>query len=221
MTVQAVQPVEPEWIWLLRGASRFLTLGSVCLLLGGFVFILAIPFIPLGFGVWLLLIVTVAGFVLHLFGWVSLNDAAVWPAMRVTFFASLVGFAVGVATFLYLVRGFGLVLLFGGWLLLPYMPIVWGPVAIAHAFLYLLFYDRLGSRAPLLVVGCLILAIVAGIGMFLQFAFVAGVPVFGWEAGMANWVVFLPGLTSIGYCIGAVEFSSEYEQRRMPLGPFP
>lgn len=196
-----------------------MALGSLCLLLGSALRILG--FDPIGFIVVPFTVVTIVGFVLHLFGWVGLNDASVWPAMRVTFAASLVGFVVGVIVFLATVPNFGFFLLFGGWVMLPYTPFVWAPVVIAHAVLFLHFYARLGSGPPLLLLGSFALASVAGIGLVFQIAFLPEVAAAGFSADSAlRWLSVLAGLTAVGYGIAAYEFEAEYEQRGEALGPF-
>jgi hypothetical protein len=217
--VPAVEPVEPEWIWMLLGASRRLAVASVSLLVGAFFFLVRLD--PFGFSFLVVLLATMAGFVLQLLGWAVLSDAAISSAMRVTFRSSLVGFAVGIALILYLVPESGLFVLFGGWLLLPYMPFVFGPVAIAHAFLLYLFFVRLGSKSPRLIVASLGLAAVAVIGIVLQLGLVLQSPALGiGDLSAPTWVIVFAGLASAGYGIAALEFQSEYENRQVHLAPF-
>src|SRR5438132_6988475 len=198
MTVQATQRPEPEWIWLLLRASRMLALGSVCLLAGTFFWVLG-RIDRLGFSFAVVLLSTVAAFVLQLMGWVALNEAAARPMMRVIFISSLVGPAVGIAITLLFVPNAGLFVFFGGWLIFPYLPFVFGPAVIAHALLYGTVYARLGSRPSILVAG-LVLATIAVTGIGFNIA--------------------LAGFTFIGYGIAARAFKSEYESRRVPLSPF-
>jgi hypothetical protein len=198
MTVQATQRPEPEWIWLLFRANRMLGLGSVSLLAGTF-FLLLRGIDPIGFSLAAVIFATVVALVLQLMGWVALNEAAARPLMRVIFISSLVGPAVGIAITLLDVPNPGLFLFFGGWLILPYLPFVFGPAAIAHAILYGIVYARLGSRPSILVAG-LALVVVVVIGIAFEIA--------------------IAGFTCVGYGIATQAFKSEYLSRRVHLSPF-
>jgi hypothetical protein len=212
----STEDLGPESVWVFLTASRWFCIGSGFLLAAAG-FLLAGDFIVASSGIiavmvaiglsYLVLVLTVLGVVVHAVGWIALNEASTqsWP-MRALFFLSLIGLVTGVAVFLWRdVPQPGLFLLFGGWILLPFLPIVFGPVAIGHASVFLLATERLQPprRFNLLLVGVVTLLVLAVFGLFLY----ASNP-----SGSLEWIP-LTGLMSLGYGFIFLELREEYDRR--------
>lgn len=150
--------VEPEWVWVLLSSTKLLTVGSL-LLLAGPLSILGLGRFPsvfwvygflviafLVYGLYILIltflgafVLTVIGVLSHLTAWAGLSESAdLTRSMRLAFRLSIVGFVAGVLFVTIQTPSPGLFLLFGGWIWFPFLPIVYGPVVIAHAILFLL-----------------------------------------------------------------------------------
>lgn len=225
---RSVSDVRVEWIWVMLQASWRLAVGSG-ILLAGAVLALGIGPILAASGPYALLVAIIAAFgiiplivgavFLQAFGWVALADGSGETGpMRATFAVSLVGFVFGVILFLVAVPSVGFFLLGGGWILMPFAPIVFGPVVVAHGVLYLLAWTRIrspvdslnamaiGGCLPLLTLGAVALALVLGAVWRLEGPFFAVGP-----------ILLMAGLTSGGYGLLAFSLSGEYERRRQPL----
>jgi hypothetical protein len=216
------EDLEPESVWVLLTASKLFCIGSVLLLAAAGLFLardwLAVAsgpsWIAVAIGLsFLVLVLTVLGVLVHLLGWVALNEASTqsWP-MRLLYVLSIIGFVVGVVVFLWRdIPQPGLYLLFGGWIFIPFVPIIFGPVVTAHASLFLLATDRLRPtrRFNLLLVGSVTLLALASLGLFLY----ASDPL-----ALSDWLP-LAGLMSLGYGLIFLELRDEYDRRcsHLPL----
>src|SRR5437762_2288707 len=98
-----------------------------------------------------------------------------------------------------------------GWILLPFLPVVFGPVVIGHASVFLLATYRLRPlhRFNLLLVGSATLLTLAVFGLFLYASSPGGFP---------QWLP-LAGLMSLGYGFIFLELREEYDRRcrHLPL----
>ena len=108
------------------------------------------------------------GVVGHAFAVLARNEGSrTGSGLRLAFAGSLVGTALSVTVHTIIVpRNPGLFVLFGGWVFPPYIPLVFGPAAIAPGVLFILATDLVrDARAnTLLVAGAVGLFAVAGIG---------------------------------------------------------
>jgi len=218
--------VGPEWIWVLLNASRLLAVGSGFLLLASVLVVAPEAIAYLGIGLYgfvgLLMIgfgfviLTVLGVLVHLVGWSALSEGASQSLpMRTMFFVSVGGFVASVIyALIVLVPAPGYFLLFGGWIIIPYTPIVYGPVVIAHAAIFLLGLERLrrGPASHLIIVGSGVLVAIGIAGLSLQ----ASITVFRFPSDVS---LVLAGVTSVGYGLIAVGLQRHYEEARTPMTP--
>jgi len=216
------EDLEPESVWVFLTASKLFCTGSGFLLAASGLFVAGdlivaasgyaavLVAIALAF---LALVLTVLGVLVHLLGWVALNEASTQSGpMRALYFLSIIGLVIGVVVFLWRdVPQPGFFLLFGGWILLPFLPVVFGPVVIGHASVFLLATHRLRPlhRFNLLLVGSATLLTLAVFGLFLYASSPGGFP---------QWLP-LAGLMSLGYGFIFLELREEYDRRcrHLPL----
>ena len=115
-------------------------------------------------------------------------------------------------------RNPGLFVLFGVWVFLPYIPLVFGPAAIAHGVLFILATNLVrDARAnTLLVAGAVGLFAIAAIGATVQIA----LPFGSWLDGVGyGGGVTFSGLTAAGCIVITRGLARECESRRAPLKP--
>ena len=220
--------IEPEWIWTLQASSQLLAVGSV-FLLGASVLVVGADAIVAAAGPWSFLayVSVVPGFILlnvlgvlfQLLGWYSLGEGSSrWTPMRAAFLASVVGFVIGAIVYVAVeVPHVGYFILFGGWLLIPFVAFAYGPIIIGHGTIFLVAFLRLrrdlrDPRLNLLVVGGAVLLALGSIGLSVHLWSLAG-------SSFPLWAFFLPGLTCFGYGLTAWALQQEYEQHRVRLGP--
>ena len=217
----------PEWIWELRTAARLLTVGSGFLLAGSLLFRIALivdvfgVFTPLAalLVAFSFIALTVIGVLVYAFAWVALNEGSkTAEGMRVAFASSIVVLALSVMFHLLAVpRNPGYFLLFGGWVFVPYVPFVFGPVAIVHGVLFLLGTNFVWDPEAdgLVVAGAIGLFAVAAVASLLQIVLHLEL----WLDGASyGWGLTFAGLTAAAYGAIAWGLAREYESRRTPLG---
>src|SRR5256885_5658364 len=146
--------IEPEWIWTLQASSQLLAVGSV-FLLGASVLIVGADAIVAAAGPWSFLayVCVVPGFILlnvlgvlfQLLGWYSLGEGSSrWTPMRAAFLASVVGFVIGAIVYVAVeVPHVGYFILFGGWLLIPFVAFAYGPGILGPGAVFFLAFLRL------------------------------------------------------------------------------
>lgn len=164
--------------------------------------------------------VVMFGLVCHMLAWIHMHAATRPPATRAGHLVRLRAmrralrwgtllFWVGVITFpIQLTRGGDawpaaafLWLVPFAWFVLPFVPFVWGPIVLAHAAIVRSHAFAVpGPSSPRRMrIAADALAAVAGIGIGIEIAYLAGLlPLLA----VANVLVVLPGLTSIPYAIG-------------------
>ena len=216
------EDLEPESVWVFLTASKLFCTGSGFLLaasglfVAGDLIVAASGYAAVLVGIalaFLALVLTVLGVLVHLLGWVALNEASTQSGpMRALYFLSIIGLVIGIIVFLWRdVPQPGFFLLFGGWILLPFLPVVFGPVVIGHASVFLLATYRLRPphRFNLLLVGSATLLTLAVFGLFLYASSPGGFP---------QWLP-LAGLMSLGYGFIFLELREEYDRRcrHLPL----
>ena len=134
---------------------------------------------------------------------------------RVLFGASIAALVGGFIIYtLPIQQSVGFVLLFG-WLLLPFVPWIFGPVVMAHGFIFALM-PRLQPKgagfAPFLS-GCVFLITFPIVAIVAQSVGLAYDPI----APSNPLGLLLAGLTGVGYFLVRLGLGIEYEDIRLPL----
>ena len=201
----AAAPLETSDAQVLRSGAALLATGSALLLVLWIVGTLGL--VGWGGGALVLLLIGFA-ILFHGAAWAQLGRGS-WarPATRILFLGSVASFVVGLLTLPWTLPPPRYATL--AWsLFFPYIPSVFGPVVLFHAALFLVASEALRSPQsfPLVWLGVGILAAVAGVGLAMQYAFLA-------VNSVPFWFDALGGLTVFGYLPASLGMSREQAPR--------
>ncbi len=136
---------------------------------------------------------------------------------RVLFGASVAGLVGGFIVYtLPIQQSVGFLLLFG-WLLLPFVPWIFGPVVVAHGLIFALIPrpQPKGAGSLPFLAGCVFLITFPIIAIVAQSAGLALDPL----AQSNPFGLLLAGLTGVGYLLIRLGLGIEYEETRLHLQP--